>query len=342
MEYNNKLKVYIKRMCVYLLQISVFPYQMIQPTNIPKLQYNQPLIEGKLVYHSYSDYNARDSKLYLFDFQTKEKVCLNEYFSDVYHTMNASFNKDGSAITFMGLVDKGEVEEWDIFLYYLETEELYNLTQNNNLRNEDPKFSPDGTKVIYKQGYWDHTLDCMVYDIWELDLLTKYAYAITEDIEEQSMPYYNDSGDVVYYMQGSREYSKILKMAKGSGKPIITEVYAEQGIQVYYPVIYNDMLYFSKWISEENKSDMIVAIDLNKNQIEVPAFNNVEYNASDPCPISDRLLIISSTMPGGQGGYDLYIVDRLSGQKWSLNELGVNINDEFQQLGASCYIESID
>ncbi len=300
----------------------------------------RPIIEGKMVYHSYSDYEARDSKIYLVDFETKEKICINDYISGAYHTMNASFNREGTAIVFMGIVNKSYGEEWDIFLYRLDTKELIDLTKNNNFRNEDPKFSPDGTKVVYKQGYWNSVLDKMVYDIWEMDLQTGESYPVTQDMEEESMPYYSTKGDAIYCMQGSGEGARICKIEKIEEETVITPIYAETGVQAYYPVTYKDKLYFSKWYSAQNKSDVIVIMEEGKRGI-VSQFGSSDYNSSDPCPISDRLMIISSTMPDSKGGYDLYIVDIVSGENWSLDEYGISINDELQQLGASCYIRNV-
>ena len=302
---------------------------------------NRPIIEGKIVYHSYSDYGARDSKIYLIDFETNEKICINDYITGVYHTMNASFNSEGTAIVFMGIVNKSYGEEWDIFLYDLEDRGLVNLTRNNDFRNEDPKFSPDGNRVVYKQGYWSGLLDQMIYDIWEIDLQTGESYPITNNLEEESMPYYSTDGEAIYCMQGSREEARICKIERRDEETVIIPIYKEVRVQVYYPVVYKDKLYFSKWHSNENRSDVIVIMEEDSREIILPLFNSPKYNVSDPCPISDKLMIISSTMPGTKGGYDLYVADVMSGEVWSLDEYGISVNDELQQLGASCYITNV-
>lgn len=299
----------------------------------------KPSIKGKMVYHTYSSYNERDSRLYVLDFETGQLTCLNDYMTGVYHTMNASFNPDGSEIVFMGIINENNVEEWNIFRYHLETKVLQNLTAHNDLRNEDPKFSPDGIKVIYKQGYWDRKLEQMIYDLWEIDVHTGLSRQITHDISEQSMPYYSSSGDIVYYMEGNTKESKICSIDLKEYNR--TEIYYEKDVYVYYPVVYEETLYFLKWYSADNFSDVIVSIDLGSKEITIPTFNSSAYNSSDPCPISDKLLVVSSTMSGGRGGYDLYIVDRMTGSSWSLNEYSDSINNEKHQLGADCYIESI-
>lgn len=309
-------------------------------------QYNQvkaseyiadlPIIKGKIVYHTYSDYIQRDSKLYIFDFETKENTCVSDKFQGVYHTMNADFGNNGSEITFMGLVNNEGNEEWDIFRYNLETKQLDNLTKGNELRDEDPKYSPDGTKIIFKQGHWSQVLDEMVYDIMEMDLVSGGLKQITNDTNEESMPYYMSDGKSVYYAKGLDKSSQIYKVNLDNTNAI-TEIYAESGIRSYYPIVYNNTLYFSKWYSESNKSDVIVKMDLNTNKITIPPFNSGDYNCSDACPISERYIIISSTIWEGKGGYDLYMADMETGEMWSMDLFNTDINDEKSQLGAAYY-----
>lgn len=300
-----------------------------------KCKSSMPEVSGKLVYHSYSSYEAADSKLYLYDFYTNEKVCLNDKFEDVFNTMNAHFNEDGSEIVFMGMDKDREERKWDIYTYNFETGQLENLTEDNDLRNEDPKFSPDGEKVIFKQGHWDEEVDDMVYDLKELTLSNNKVKTITKDLDEDSMPYYSSDGKTIYYAKGVGESSKIYKVKTNNYKKV-QKVYSANKVMCYYPVVYDDSLYFTRWYSKSNSCDIIMKMDLDTKKVSKLKFNNKNYNCSDACPLSDRYMVISSTKD--EGNYDLYIADMKSGETWALNEL----NDEREQLGASCYIESIE
>ncbi len=300
---------------------------------------NHPEIQGKLIYHTYSSYDARDSQLYLFDFETKELSCINDFINGTYHTINACFNSDGTEIVFMGLTNQYGEETWNIFKYTLETKELEQLTYD--YRNEDPKFSPDGTKIIYKQGRWSSSLDQMIYSLCELDLETKEVRVVTNDIIEKSMPYYSHDGESIYYMEGVGAESRICNTYLDESF-IVNEVYNEPGTYAYYPVIYEDSLYFTRFYSRENANDIIVKMNTKSNEIVVPAFNNADYNCSDACPIGEDLLIVSSTKSEGKGGYDLYMVDEVTGETWPLDRYNEDINNEYEQLGASCYVEHIN
>jgi len=296
-----------------------------------------PQINGKMIYHTYSDYNERDSKLYIFDFKTKENICISDKFKDVYHAMNADFSANGSEIIFMGIVDNKGTEEWDIFRYNIETNKLEDLTKGNKLKDEDPKYSPDGTKIIFKQGHWDNVIDKMIYDIVEMDLETGKMVFVTNDIYEDSMPYYSSDGKSVYYTKVIDKSTQIYKTSLDLTRKT-TKIYEEKGIRCYYPIIYKDTLYFSKWFSEYNESDNIQKLDLNTNKLINLTFNSEDYNCSDVCPISDEYAIISSTKPGGKGGYDLYIADNITGKTWSLDLLDGEINDNRHQLGAAYFV----
>ena len=335
----GKLRINFKRKLVCILILLSF---------VGSLQYAQvkaseqmaevPQLKGKMVYHTYSDYAQRDSKLYVFNFETKENICISDEFQGVYHAMNACFGNNELEIVFMGLVNNNGNEEWDIFHYNLETKQLDNLTKGNELRDEDPKYSPDGTKIIFKQGHWSHVLDEMIYDIMEINLNTRSMRAITNDVDEDSMPYYASDGKSVYYAKGLDKSSQIYNVDLEGTAPL-KEIYAEKNIRCYYPVVYKETLYFSKWYSIYNKSDIIIKFDINENKVTIPPFNSADYNCSDACPISDRLIIISSTMPGGNGGYDLYIADTVTGNTWSMNFLNKSINNDKHQLGASYYVK---
>ncbi|SVD96357.1 uncharacterized protein METZ01_LOCUS449211, partial [marine metagenome] len=61
-----------------------------------------PLYEGKIVFHSYSDYEAWDGKLFIYDFTEQLLTEISQSW-DIDHTLNAHFSPDGSKIVFMGV-----------------------------------------------------------------------------------------------------------------------------------------------------------------------------------------------------------------------------------------------
>ena len=63
---------------------------------------NQPVLMGRLIFHSYSCYSCNDSKLYLYNFAGKKLTLISSNWS-VINAMNAHFSTDGNRIVFMGI-----------------------------------------------------------------------------------------------------------------------------------------------------------------------------------------------------------------------------------------------
>lgn len=294
-----------------------------------------PKLEGKMIYHAYTSYSNQDSKLYLFDFKMGKLKCLNDEMTGVYHTMNADFNKDGEEIIFMGIVDDSYGGEWHIFRYNLITGNLENLTAQNGYRNEDPKYSPDGKKIIFKQGKWNTTLNRMVYQLTEMNLENgKQRIVVEADAKEVSMPYYSNDGKFVYYTKSDEVTSGIYRVSLNSPYRKM-KIYVKKGIKSYYPIVWGDIIYFTSWYSASCPVDRIMKVNIRNMHVEAMKFNKKEFNYSDACPISEQLMIVSSTRTQGEQAYDLYLIDCVNYKIYSLSEYYKEINDEREQLGAS-------
>lgn len=280
-------------------------------------------IQGKLLYHSYSSYAAMDSTLYLHDFRTGETRSIE---SDAYiHAMNADFGSHCADITFMAI--DPIADEWDVFRYNAISGESKNLTENSGFRNEDPKFSPDGKRIVFKRGRWDAQTDGFVYDLAELELQTGSITMLTDSIAEESMPYYTPDGKSICYSEIAGGETAICSLDIASRKKSV--IYAEQGAHAYYPVCSQAGLYFTKWHSAQVQSDCIVKFD----EVPVPLpMNSENCNTSDPFALDNGNLFFSSTRAGS---YDLYFYDgqtahaltALSTQKEELGSAYFGIED---------------
>ena len=306
--------------------------------------YKKPTIRGKMAYHSYTTYKAEDSEIFILDFESGEKYCINDDLEeDIKNTMNPCFNKYGTHIVFMGLYPRKYGNEWDVFIYELATKRCVNLTRDNGYSNEDPRFSPDAMHVVYKQGSWSDEVQEMTYDIWEMDFENYRTYGLVENDYTQSMPCYGEDKQTVYCSRTDPETNngEIIKLSI-RGEEIITGLISDnKDIHAYFPVYYKDKVYFSTWNSVENKMDKIIIYDEKSKLMIDPLFNSPEYNVSDAAPITDRYLVVSSTKDSSTG-YKLYLADIETGLLFNLDkEYSFNTDDGRQQLGASCYITSI-
>ncbi len=256
----------------------------------------QPAAElpaGWLLWHSYSDYAARDSRLFLRspDGETKEIS------GGFVHAMNGSFGRTPEHIVFMAIDEA--VDEWDIYRY--DCGRITNLTQNSGFRNEDPRFSPDGSGIVFKRGRWDSAADDFVYDLALLDQESGTVTMLTDDPEEQAMPCFSPDGRYLYYAEYQGGTGRICRMEMQTRRS--ETVYSETGVTAYYPITSGDTLYFTKWYSAEKRCDQLMQYD--GKEVTAMPFDSAAYDSSDACPLPGGM-ICSSTR---NGSYDLYYYD---------------------------------
>jgi Tol biopolymer transport system component len=281
----------------------------------------QPVLTGKMVYHSYSCYNCNDSKMFLFNFSTNERTVLSQNWT-ITNPMNAHFSPDGTKIVFMGVSQT--TNSWDIFIYTLGTmSQPKNLTQNSVGRDEDPKFSFDGTKIIYKTNGI----------LKEMDTAGTILKTFTVPNSEASMPYYTTDGNSIVYSgnESKNATADIIKynILDGTTQPLAKMVNSNE----YYPIVIDaDTFLFS----QSTTSDQVYLGYFNGTIAVRLPFNESDADFSDAYPVDSHTILLSSTRPGGLGEYDLYLADKITGKKWSLNLYNPYINSGNNELGG-CY-----
>lgn len=293
-----------------------------------------PDIKGKLIFHSYDDYDDWNSELRMLDFETKEIVNISENIT-VDNEMNAHFSPDGTMITFMGDDNTDDVQDWDVFLYNLETQELRNITIGTfgESDEEDPKFSPDGTKIVMKSSKWVRTR--MVTDLYEIDLNGNAIKRLTNDTIEESMPYYSTDGQHVYYSASTGDTGDIYRININTlSKNVIS---ALPGVDEYYPIaIGPDSVVFTRWISATNGDDQLYM--QTGDEEPVPFITNkLDDNNSDFCQIDERYFCFSGTGRDSVGAYDIFVGDLETGRVYSLNRFIPGANTVYEDLGCTYY-----
>lgn len=284
-----------------------------------------PVLSGKMIYHSYSCYNCNDSKMFLYNFSTNERTVLSQNWA-ITNPMNAHFSPDGTKITFMGISQTSN--SWDVFIYALgSNNQPTNLTQNSLGRDEDPKFSPDGSKIIFKQNGI----------LNEIDISGNILRTFSVSNSEASMPYYTTDGNSIVYA-GNESNNKTLNIYKYSIIDGSTQQLAAiANLEEYYPIVIDaNTFLFTRWYSANNQNDQVYLGYFNNAISSRLPFNEIDANFSDAYPVNDNILLISTTMKGGRGQYDLFLADKITGKKWSLNLYNPYINSINNELGG-CY-----
>ncbi|MBO9701856.1 MAG: PD40 domain-containing protein [Sporocytophaga sp.] len=280
-----------------------------------------PITSGQIVYHSYSNYEAWDSQLYLLNLETGVSSMISGSWN-IDHAMNPHFSNDGTKIVFMG-VPKGKHNywAWEIFLWDFSSDEPLNLTQNGE-RDEDPKFSPDGKSIVFKQNG----------DIRIMDLEGNILKSVTDDWDnpEESMPYFVPDGKEIVYSQGAGAGSDIYKINFSTGMK--TPLAAEAGVQEYYSITKDENTFlYARWLSASNHHDQIYTGYFNGNTPQKALFNREDADCSDPYPVDEKWVAFSMNQ---SGNYDLALGNLITGEIYDMNSFGINTS--LHELGA-CY-----
>lgn len=287
---------------------------------------NKPALSGRLVYHSYSCYECGDSKIMLYDFATNTHTVLSTQWN-INNPMNAHFSPDGKKIVFMG-VDP-ETGQWDIFIWKTgDAAQPVNLTKAlTKSRNEDPKFSADGSSVIFKSKG----------KLTRMDTLGNITAQYTVTQKEASMPYFADHDQYILYAAETDDISSIYSYNIADKN--VKTVFAAPGIYAYYPIAINDNSFiFTRWYSSSNHHDQLYMGYLDARASVALPFNEPSGDYSDAYPVDSKYILLSSTRSGTRGGYDMYIADIHTGAIWSMGMYNAAVNTKNNELGA-CYHE---
>lgn len=279
-----------------------------------------PALTGKMVFHRYSSYDAWDSQLYLYNFVTKQLTELSANWG-IDNAMNASFSPDGKWITFMG-VPTGQhyFNAWKIYLWQVgSSNPPVNLTQGDNLRDEDPKFL-DSQHIVFKQNG----------DIKIINLSDFSIKPVTNNgwTTEESMPYPLFGTTRILYAQGSGSSLRVCSIDQSGA-------YNKQLINSYsyYPVAWGSggQFFYVGWFNNSNTNDQVYLYNPKTGSSQRLAFNDASVEAADPAPIDNRYLIVSRAgNTDSQGGFDLSIADTQSNNVWP-----IPVNTNLDELGAS-------
>ncbi len=287
---------------------------------------------GRIAFHSYSEYLAvpiseRDGHLFVYSFstQTLQNKSINQ---PIVNAMNPHISSDGSKITFMAIPEDkasdisydSEYDYWhrlrinlEIYILDPSNETLIRLT-NNNDADEDPKFSPDGRRIVFKRNGQIYSMLTNGTDVQQL----------TSSVEEKSGPNYSPDGAKIVYWHGTNESADIWWMnSSGSANEFLVGL---AGIQDYYPIFRdNSHVMFTR----SQPDDDIQIYNTSTEVTESAAFNEVGSEDSDPFPIDDDVIGLSSWKASGLGGWDIMIGNPSTGQIVS----PANINSNLKDLG---------
>ena len=284
-----------------------------------------PYLDGTLIYHRYSDYQSWDATLWMIDLPTAQMTQVGDNWSSVISPINAHFSADSQMITFMGSQAGLPENEWDVFVSHWDGSawaEPVNLTGPNGARDEDPKFSPTGSTVIYKQ---DGVLVTMKVDGSD----KKY---LTQGKPQSSMPYFAKNGrDILFERSGD-----IYLLKDG----VETLMYAGPGQSSYYPIGMDDTSFLYTRV-QSAKHDSIMKGFYDGQPSMRYFFNSTDWDTSDSFPYEDGsryIFYVTGDFLIPHGGYNLAFADLKAKKRYDIDEYfrtkrSIDINTEYQELG---------
>ena len=282
-------------------------------------------LSGTLIYHRYSDYQSWDATMWTIDLKSGIQRQVNKNWHTMISPINAHFSVDGQTITFMGSAAGLAENDWDVFTSHWDGsawQEPINLTGPNGARDEDPKFSPVGSTIVYKE---DGVLVTMNIDGSNKTYLTKGE-------PESSMPYFAPNGrDILFERQGD-----IYLLSKG--KEI--KMYAGAGESSYYPIGLDEKKFLYTRV-QSTRHDAIMKGFYDGSPSISYFFNSPDWDTSDSFPYQDGsrfIFYVTGDFLIPHGGYNLALADLKTHTRWDIDgwfkgRSGGDINTEFAELG---------
>ena len=113
-------------------------------------QTSLPNLNGIIAFHTYTSYLNFDATIHIINFSARTITNLN--FNDWDGCSNPSLSPDGKEMVFMAVPHTNhDYNALEIVLYNLQTGNIKRLTENN-VADEDPKFSPNGMDETFKRN----------------------------------------------------------------------------------------------------------------------------------------------------------------------------------------------
>ncbi len=284
-------------------------------------------LSGTLFFHRYTDYGSWDATMWSLDLKSGAFNQINANWTNVISPINAHVSSDGQYLTMMGsaaglLPINGEAQyDWDVFVSHwtgTEWTDPENLTGPNGKRDEDPKFSPDGKTIVYKE-------DGVLATVASAGGAKTY---LSVGETESSMPYYRTNGtEILFERQG-----KIFLKTKSGDKEMNS---GKTGISSYYPIGVDDQRFLFTRV-QDSQHDGIRWGYYDGRPSEDLFFNNDSWDSSDSFPYEeaeDFIFLVTGDVSIPKGGYNLAIANLSAKKVVDIDDLYGDINTHQEELG---------
>lgn len=282
-------------------------------------------LTGKLFYHRYGEYGDWASKGFEIDLSTGRRVRIDTNWVSAKSPLNFHPNPQGTALTFMGTATGLEENEWDVFVTQWDGAKWadpINLTGPNNKRDEDPKFSPNGHTITYKENGVMATI--------EIDGTNKQL--LTEGKPDSSMPYFTSDGLSLIF---EREGSIWIRNNEG----VESKLWNKRFTSAYYPINVDENRFLFTEV-QLSRHDRLMFGFYDGSPAKPLFFGSNDCDNSDAYPYkkAKRFIFYVSTCPVPfkglyRGGYNIMLADRKYKKVYTLDAFNIKTNSDFLELG---------
>lgn len=278
-------------------------------------------VTGKLIWHSYPQYGFAGVHSWMANFDTGEVLEITP--ARLTGAMNYHFSPDGTVVVVMAndqtASQASGIQAWDLWVASVTATGLSNLTrithgQADGSRNEDPKFSSDGTKIIFKRNLTSIvSIDVASIAVNGVDQTPAQTVLLAAP-SEVGMPYFlvGSNADFLY----ADATTSSIKLSAGG---VQSTLYAPS-THAYYPIAI-DATHF--YFAAGPSNDFVYRGDTSATPATRAAFidaGNASYEFADPAPMGADWLAFVSTLPGGAGQYDVWFGEFTGGRSFRLDD----------------------
>jgi Tol biopolymer transport system component len=335
------MKIAMLAACCAALVLSQAPAGAACSSALPLKTTAVPTLPGRIVFQG-SDASGNNTQLYTFDFASAQQTQISVTAWTVATPINAVFSPNGKYIAFTAIRNSRR----DDYIWQIGTSMPVNLTaaMTSATKSEDPKWSPDGQKLVIKQDANIKVLTLSfnasgVPSVASVAALT--TNGVTGSATEASQPYYSADGKYVYLVRGAyptTETVNVITLATGAE----TVFSVNNGTNyAYYPIVRDlTTVFYTGWTSSTAHADQILVMApalLGATSYQQPAFNDCSWDNSDSASVdSDYLLFSSDSSTISSTHVYRPVIATLAGAHvWDLSRVGVGAGIAGGILGLS-------
>jgi hypothetical protein len=313
-----------------------------------------PLTTGQIAVE-----DVQNNFLYVYDIGSQTPLQVPTQSSNLTNPQNPVFTPDGSAILFDAVSTVNGTAETDLFYWQTSGQQQpTNLTSSmGNHRDQDVKFSPDGTQIVWKR---DSGIAIASFSPNNGNPMLSNVQQLVSSPPEDSAPVFSPDLNYIYYFinnDGTEGPEQIWRydFAAPTGANTSQAFPQDASLNYYYPTYGSQGVFlYTGWLPASSATCSVTTSPLKcydkifaRAKLPAPgtAWNATDCKAdnSDPAYVSPDYFIFSRDNPNNDGSqhnsqYDLYLGQISTGDAWLLlKPSDLNITAELSSLIGSNY-----